>query len=58
MNSGHPTLGVGGRWVAWKQAAVKSMGYRVELLVGFGQRQQFEQRVEREFQQWQRQQQQ
>jgi len=38
---------MGGRWVVWKQVTVKSMGYRVEFLVGFGQRQQFFPRVER-----------
>jgi hypothetical protein len=39
-------------------ALVRVCGLNLECLVGFAQRQQFEQRVEREFQQWQRQQQQ
>ena len=54
-----------GMWLRWTGAlalafalADKCVGYRVEFLVCFGQFRQFEQRLERQFQQWQCEQQQ
>ena len=58
VSTGSATLGMRLRWSARLRTFVKCLGNFVEFLVGFVQCQQFEQRVECQFQQWQCQQQQ